>query len=93
MATIAERVNGHQLNLLDNVVQWNELPLEYGFDDLPIRTSKDEEPTTHYTHLFDVVEVQGDVPTLEGYNHNINGCCFKDGPMAFNVSLPHCTME
>ena len=62
MAAIAERVNGHQLSLLDNAIQRNELPLEYrlyySFDDLPIRTSKDEEPTTHYTHLFGVVDVQ-----------------------------------
>ena len=86
-------LNGHQLNLLDNAVQRNELPLEYGFDDLPIRTSKDEEPTTHYTHLFDVADVQGDVPSLDGYAHNSSGCRFKDGPTAFNVSLPHCSME
>ena len=37
--------------------------------------------------------VHGDVPSLEGYAHKSNGCCFKDGPLSFNVHLPRCTME
>ena len=85
LPNVSMDINSTYLTML---VQRNELPLEYGFDDLPIRTSKDEESRPHITPIsLMVVDVQGDVPSLEGYTHKSNGCCFKDGPLAFNVSL------
>ena len=91
MTTIAERVNGQRLTLLDNAVRRDDLPVEYSFADLQSRTTKlnDEEPTTHYTRFFDVVDVEDEGPMLT----HLDGRCFREGPLSFNLALPQRTME